>query len=196
MRKVFAGAVIVLCGAMYVVSPIWAAWSLREAVRRGDVSTIEHRVEWDSVRQSLKSSLAQHAQLLPHAEAAGAEIRPTLWQRVKSAFGATMLDRFVESYVTPEGLPRLFGYQQMLRDASLTATSTEDMDKLAWTERFAAFYQRVKRAEFQSLTRVEFEITDRNTADRRYIAAMELVDLRWKLTSLQIVGDQIAVAQR
>lgn len=196
MRKVFAGAAIVLCAAMYVVSPIWAAWSLREAVRRGDVTTIEYRVEWDSVRQSLKSSLAQHAQLLPQAEAAGAEIRPTLWQRVKSAFGATMLDRFVESYVTPEGLPRLFGYQQMLRDASLTTTPAEDMDKLPWTDRFAAFYERVKRAEFQSLTRVEFEITDRHTPERRYIAAMELVSLRWKLTSLQIVGDQMAVAQR
>lgn len=181
---------LVLPAALYIASPFWAAWRLREAVRTGDVATIEQKVEWESVRASLKSSLARHAELLPEATAAGEQVNPTLWQRVKSAFGASMLDRFIDSYVTPAALPRLYQFRKTWNEQVAGDPETQ----LSWRERFKRFYARVVRAEFQTPTRVEIEIIDKNVAERRYVSQLELIGLEWKLTSLRVVsaGDRRA----
>lgn len=194
MRRLGAVALLSAGACIYVASPFWAAWSLRDAVRRGDVSAIEHKVQWPTVRESLKRSLAVHAELKPQAESIGTEIRPSMWQRVKAAFGATVLDRFVETYVTPDGLPKLFRYRMLLRQHATGETAPEDAADAPWQQRFAAFYQRLKRAELQSLTRVELEVADRLDPDRRYISVLELVGLSWKLTSLQVVSDRRRLA--
>lgn len=188
LRRLFVAATL-CCGmaAAYVASPFVSAWNLREAIKRGDTSSIETRVAWPTVRQSLKSSLAKEANLLPMANEAGAAVRPTLWQRLKGAFGATMLDRFIETYVTPEGLPKLFEYRQTWRDASMSATPVEP-EPQSKVERFQQFWSRIKRAEFRSLGRVEIEIADRSVADRRYVSVMELDGLGWKLTELSVVS--------
>jgi hypothetical protein len=185
MLKVFLRAlVLIVPAALYIASPFWAAWRLREAVRTGDVATIEQKVEWESVRASLKSSLARHAQLLPEATAAGEQVSPTLWQRIKSAFGATMLDRFVDNYVTPGALPRLYQFRKSWNEQVKGDPEAE----LNWRERFKRFYARVVRAEFQTLTRVEIEIIDKHAPDRHYVSNLELIGLEWKLTRLSVVS--------
>ena len=67
--------------------------------------------------------------------------------------------------------------------ATLSADERERM-----FERFVRFWQRVKRAEYQSLTRVELEIADRRVPERRYVGTMEFRGIGWKLTQLQVVG--------
>ncbi|MCL4768429.1 MAG: DUF2939 domain-containing protein [Hyphomicrobiaceae bacterium] len=195
MRRVVAVALVSAGACFYIASPFWAAWSLRDAVRRGDVAVIEHKVQWPTVRESLKRSLAAHAELMPQVETVGSEIRPSVWQRVKAVFGATVLDRFVETYVTPEGLPKLFRYRTLLQQHATGQTAPEDAGNVPWPQRFAAFYQRLKRAELQSLTRVELEVADRLDPDRRYVSVLELVGLTWKLTSLRVVSDSRRVAR-
>ena len=194
MRKWLIPGFIVVCGGLYVASPFWAAWSLREALRSGDTATIEQRVQWQSVRSSLKASLATNAQLLSQANDAGAAIRPTMWQRVKSAFGATMLDRFIETYVTPEGLPQLFRYNQLARRHLPGRPSVEELDSRPWTERAVDFYSRLRRAEFRSLTRVELEIGDRFAPERHFVSVMELVSFRWKLTEIHVMTNETTLA--
>lgn len=196
MRRLFAVGFLSITACAYVASPFWAAWSLRDAVRRGDVAAIEDRVQWVTVRKSLKQSLAAHAELKPEVEAIGTQIRPTLWQRVKAAFGATLIDRFVETYVTPEGLPKLYRYRMLLAQNGMGGEiAPEDDQGMPWHRRFAAFYQRLRRAELQSLTRVELEVADRYNPDRRTVSVMELIGLRWKLTSLRIVTDSNQVVR-
>jgi hypothetical protein len=177
--------ILVVPAALYIASPFWAAWRLREAVRAGDVATIEQKVEWESVRASLKSSLARHAQLLPEATAAGEQVSPTLWQRIKSAFGATMLDRFIDNYVTPGALPRLYQFRKTWNE-QISGDANEA--QLSSRERFKRFYARVVRAEFQTLTRVEIEIADKHAPDRHYVSNLELIGLEWKLTRLSVVS--------
>lgn len=168
----------------YVASPFVSAWSLREAVMRGDAVAIEPRVEWASVRQTLKSSLAREANLLPIATEAGAAVRPTMWQRVKSAFGSSMLDRFIETYVTPEGLPKLMDYRRTWKETtSLAPIEPEPASRL---ERMKRFWDRVKRAEFVTPTKVVIEIVDKNEPDRRYVSVMEMQGLGWRLTGLEV----------
>lgn len=186
MRRLFLAAFVVLIGGgLYVLSPFWAAWTLREAIKAGDTKTIERKVVWEGVRQSLRASIAGNSQLLPEANSVGETIRPSLWQRVKTAFGASMLDRFIESYVTPEGLPKLFRYR---RTWNGTMKGEPDEDAMAFTERARRFYSRVTRAEFKSTTVVEIEMADKNTPARRYITTMELHGTEWKLAALRVVG--------
>ena len=194
MRKWHIAGLIAICCGLYAASPFWAAWSLREALRSGDSGAIEHRVQWHSIRTSLKTSIARNAQLLSEANEAGASIQPTMWQRVKSAFGATVLDRFIEAYVTPEGLPQLFRYNQLARRHLAGRPELEELEGRQWTDRVADFYSRLKRAEFRSLTRLELEIADRVTPGRRFISVMELVGLTWRLTEVHVLPDETTLA--
>ena len=183
-RIVTLVAVAGVAAVAYIASPFVSAWTLRDAIRRGDAPAIEARVAWPSVRQTLKESLAREAKLLPEAQAAGASVAPTLWQRVKGAFGATMLDRFIETYVTPEGLPKLFDYRRVYRENVASAPP----EPTALSDRIKLFWARIHRAEFQSLTRVELEIADKQTPDRRYVSTMDLDGFGWKLTGLRVVS--------
>jgi hypothetical protein len=185
-RLLFSLVVACTLGAAYVASPFVAMWNLREAIKAGDTVAIENRVVWPTVRESLKSSLTGHANLLPLANAAGSDVTPTLWQRLKGAFGATMLDRFIETYVTPEGLPKLFDYRRAWNE-NIMGEEPEARTASRF-ERIRSLWARVKRAEFQSFTRIEVEMQDRKVADRRYVSVMELDGLTWKLTRLRIIS--------
>ncbi len=185
-RIIAAVLVLVLVGIGYVASPFVAAWNLREAIKAGDTATIERKVVWSSVKTSLRASIAGNSQLLPEATEVGERIRPTVWQRVKAAFGQSMLDRFIESYVTPEGLPKLFRYRKTWNGT--VKGDTDDDDKLDFFERAKAFYSRMSRAEFKSPTRIEIEMTDKFAPDRRYVSTMELHGFEWKLSELRIIG--------
>jgi hypothetical protein len=55
-----------------------------------------------------------------------------------------------------------------------------------------AFYSRIRRAVFHSLTRFEIEVIDRQRADRSYTGMLELRGLEWKLTSLSMSGAIVA----
>jgi hypothetical protein len=185
MRRILFHIVVLMIGlSVYAASPFVAAWRMREAVKAGDANYIESRVDWDRVRGTLKESLARHAQLGPMATAAGGEVRPSIWQRIKGAFGQSMLDRFVENYVTPEGLPQLFSYRKTWRET--IKGEPDERLTLAWHERFRKFYDRVKRAEFLSLTQVEVEMADRDTPDRRYVSVFELREFTWTLVGLRV----------
>ena len=176
-------AIVLLVALAYAAWPFWSAWSLREAIKNGDTATIERRIEWDSVRATLRDSLARQAQLLPEVNAVGEAVKPTMWQRVKTAFGQPMLDRFIESYVTPEGLPQLFSYRKTYREKM---KGEPDEKTLAFHDRMQRFWSRIHRAEFQSLTRVEIEMADKDNPGRRVVSTMELMGFEWKLVALRI----------
>jgi len=177
---------LLLVGGGYVLSPFVAAWNLREAIKTSDTETLERKVIWSSVRASLRASLAANAKLLPEVNEAGERLTSSLWQRVKKAFGQSMLDRFVESYVTAEGLPRLFRYRNKWNGT--VKSEVDEDDKLDFFERTKAFYRRLHRAEFTSLTRIEIEMLDKFDPERRYVSVMELHGFEWKLAELRIIG--------
>ncbi len=176
-------AVIMMGGSLYLASPFYAAWSIRQAMKTDDVATLQQKVEWTSVRTSLRQSIAQHAQLLPAAIAEGRKVRPTMWQRIKAVFGASMLDRFMDRYITPTGLPKLYRLKTGYRTQ---VTGLPRDEALPVGQRVGSLLSRIHRAEFKSLSRVEFEIEDRDQPDRRIIAEMTLSGFEWKLTRLTV----------
>lgn len=191
----------------YAAWPLLSAFQIKQAIKAGDVATLERKVHWEPVRASLKASLAS---LSPKGSdlATGVDHTaprdthgPSVWARLKAASTPYFADRLIDTYVTAEGVARL---QQLKREgiagliggaapsssqatkAALTDTADEGASPLA---RFVNFYNRIKSARFQSLTVAEFEVMDRNNPARKFVSQFHFANFDWKLVSVRIVGE-------
>lgn len=195
MKRILVGLfVLSLLALGYIAAPLVTAWSIREAVKNGDSEYLESKIEWDRVRGTMKASLGRMAKLPEYITAdagTGApEQKPGLWQRFKNYLGRNAVEGFVESYVTPEGLPELFKYRKTYRRHVLG----DDPDALPWHERVAKFWERVKRAEFKTPTSFEIEMTDQQDPDRLVTSLFELKGFEWRLVELHVRSKTDAVA--
>ena len=181
-QLLFKSGLLTLALATYMASPFLTAWSIREAVRNGDAVYLERVIDWPSVRETLKPSLGQ---LTGYADAGPqTETNPGLWQRFKAYIGQSALERTVDSYMTPEGLPQLFAWRKTYRDN----ISGEPDEAQIYTvrERIARAWNRVKRAEFKSLTEFEMDMADKHDPNRIYLGKLVFTGLGWQLKELRI----------
>lgn len=172
----------VLVMAAYVGSPFYTAWSIREAVRNGDSVYLAKAIDWPGVRASLAPTIGRLALNLPDPEAAPQQ-KPGVWQRFKAYWGQSAVNRAIDGYITPEGLPQLFAARKAYRD--YVAGQPEE-SKLAVTERMKRAWARVKRAEFTSMTTFEIDMIDKNDPDRMYVGKLAIDGLGWKLKELRV----------
>ena len=181
MRKLMLTLLLPAClAAAFVVYPFVTVWTIREAIQKGNAEYLEDKVEWPTVRESLRASLIT---------AAGADLseaddapKPGLWTRIKARMSRKAVDNLVASYVTPVGLPELFNYRKLYRDN----ISGDPNAGLTWRERATGFWSRLKRAEFKSLQLFEIEMADRTNPTRHYIGLLTLRGFEWKLTELRV----------
>jgi hypothetical protein len=181
-----------LLPAAYIAWPLYTVLQIRDAMRDGDTATLTRKVEWDSVRASLKASMSAEAQAALETDPSAP--KPSLWQRVKSTVVPHMAGTAIDRVVTPEHFPVYLGYRRMWRGTTQPIIGTpEKPTALADTwlggtavDRFVAFYARVRRAVFYSFTRFEIEVVDRYNADRSFVGTLELKGLEWKLIGLTI----------
>jgi Protein of unknown function (DUF2939) len=89
-----------------VVGLAIAAYDLAMGLRRGDEATLEGRVNWDSVRQSLRGDL--NASLLKNASGDQSE----LGRNLSLVLGPTFINQMVDGYVTPQAIVRLVKGEQ------------------------------------------------------------------------------------
>ncbi len=188
----FAAAVCLTAAGGYVASPFVAAWNIREAVRDGDAGYLKDKIEWTSVKETLKPSLTRMALNLPDETAGAPAPRPGLWQRFKAYVGKGAVNRAIDSYVTPEGLPQLFSYRQAYRSAVGQVDEPKTLANLP--DRIAKVWARVLRADFMSLTRFEMTMRDKFDEDRIIDGVLELKGFDWKLTELRLRSAQGANA--
>jgi len=186
MRKLLVAlAAGLVLAVAFVVSPFVAVWTIREAIRTGDAAVIDARLEWPTVRETLRQSMTEYAiGPTPVAAPGASPARIGIWQRVKNGLSRRAVDNLVAAYVTPQGLPQLFTARQFYR----TNVSGEQakLDAMRWHERVAEFWSRLKRAEFHSPTMFEIEIADRNDPGRHYVGLLKLRGLEWMLTELHV----------
>ncbi len=190
-RIIIISLVVVLA---YMAWPFVTALQIRDAMIRGDTITLNRKIEWESLRSSLKASISPDtaARLAADPEAPP----PSLWQRVKVAVGASVTSTVIERYVTPERLPVLVGYRRMWRGTVQPAIGVEEPPTaLANTmlggtalDRFVSFWKRLRSAIFHSPTYLEIEVADKYTPARTYRATLEFVGWEWKLTRMAING--------
>jgi len=188
----------VLGAAAYAASPLWAAWQLKSAVARGDVASVRSRVAWDSVRQSLRRSIATYAGLeaVGAAQVNGSERRPTLWGRLKSSFGHSMLDQFIATYISPEGFIRLNRMRTHRQQPMQFVRASYAIPRRSATDaaqpntnisQAVAFLKRLKRVEFLSPTEVGIELADQIKPERHFVLRFGLENGRWLLTGVKVV---------
>ena len=181
-RLLFRATLLTLAIAAYIAAPFATAWSIREAVRNGDAAYLEHKVDWPAVRVTLAPTIGKLLLDVPDPEQ-GSLTQPGLWQRFKAYMGQGAVNSAIESYVTPEGLTKLFNYRKMYRDY---VAGQPDESKLTVTERMKRTWARVKRAEFTSLTTFEIDMADKHDPDRVYLAKLALEGVNWKVKELRI----------
>lgn len=177
-----AVGLIALSAVAYIGAPFLTAWNIREAVRNGNSAYLTTAIEWPSVRETLKPSIARIALDLPNPEQAATET-PSLWQRAKAYWGQGAINSLVDSYVTPEGLPQLFTAQKTYRDY---VSGDDGTNALPIMERIARAWARVKRAEFTGFTTFEIDMADKTNEARIYLGKLGLTQSGWKLTELRI----------
>ncbi len=183
-------------GATYAVMPFVAAWQIREAVRLGDQATLARKVDWPSVRQSLKSSLDEPRKAVAELSDTAGQPRPGLWQRLKVAALPYLADPLIDRYVTAEGAARLYAWRQTWRKNVRPVLGAKEPATLftgTWfagtsVDRGLALARRVDRARFTSFDRLEIELADRAVEGRRWFAALERRGLEWRLTEMKAMS--------
>lgn len=217
MRK-FLGIAVVAAALLgcFAIWPIASAFQIKQAIKVGDVATLERKVYWAPVRASLKASLAELSASSPQAgdEMQSAPPQPplSLWSRIKATAKPMLADRLIDTYVTAAGVsslsqartgtvasllglapaaPPIRQSRWLSRSSDGAADSSERPeavaeDNLGW--RFLRFYNRIVRARFHSLSVAEFEIADQRNPARRFVSTFELSNFEWKLASVRVVG--------
>ena len=192
LAKALLAAVVL--AVLYAAWPVYVALEIREAIITGDTATLNRKIEWDSLRASLRTSLSPEtiARLAADPDAP----KPSLWQRIKAVVAPAMAETVIDRYVTPENLPLLLGYRRIYRGTVQPALGLQEPKTVlagSWLggtaiDRFASFWSRVKSAIFYSPTRFVLEVEDKYRPERRYIGTLELKSWTWVLTGLQVTG--------
>lgn len=183
MRRFFGvTALCALMAACYVAVPFWTAWSIREAIKSSDSAYLQDKIEWGSVRATLKESLGKFA-FTPSGELTEAIAKPGLWQRIKSYVGQGALDRFVESTITPTGMAGLLAMRKSYQ-ANISGEDAATRPPV-WV-RMSRVWSRVTRAEFTSVQRFEMDMIDKQAPGRTINCVLELRGLGWKMTELRV----------
>jgi hypothetical protein len=195
MHRVLKGLLAaIVVAVLYAAWPVYSALQIREAIVTGDAATLNSRVDWDSLRASLKTSLSPEtiARLAADPDAP----KPSLWQRIKAVVAPAMAETVIDRYVTAENLPLLLGYRRIYRGTMQPALGLKEPPTVlagsllggTAIDRFASFWSRVRSAIFYSPTRFVMEVEDKYRPERRYIGTLELRNWSWMLTNLQVTG--------
>jgi Protein of unknown function (DUF2939) len=101
--------VVVLVGLalLFLAWPLWSGWQLRQAMRNRDVASLEHRVDWPTLRANLKPRIASAIE--QNAEQSG-----KLGALLKRALGGIVSDKGVDYLVTPQTLSRVLAGREFL----------------------------------------------------------------------------------
>ncbi len=193
-----------VAAAVYAASPLRAIWDLHTAIKSGDTARVAARVDWPRVQATLRQSIALQARLVPTAQSEAGSARPTgrvsLWDRLKAHFGGRLLDRFIARYITPQGLIDLDRANRRGKVTVVRAGFTgralqpshDDATAAAPSSTWAKgrqFLNRVRSAGFCSLTCFVVRIADKRVATRSYLSQFELVGSTWKMTRVEVQGD-------
>ncbi len=197
-------SLLTIVAGAYAATPFYAIWQIREAVIAGNVSTLESKVDWASVRQALKASSGGETRtaVLEYSEAAGVP-KPGLWQRIKSAALPFVADPLIDRYVTAEGAPQIYGWRQTWRQKVRPNLGLVEPKSVLAETRFAdtgidrglSLVRRIERAAFVSPTLIEIEMRDRYRPERRWKSVLELQGWSWRLTQVHVLTGKLQAAR-
>ena len=195
LLRLFSPAIlpIILVGGIYSASPMVAAYKLHEAIRAGDVATVEQKVDWGSVRESLRGSLKERVADIK----ANASKQPTMFKRFKARLAGSVapmfLGRVLDRQVTPATFVDYLAAKKKIdpwltrMKRRLAGLDSQDVTAMPPEQRGGGMLDRIKRAAFVNPAKFAIEVSDKFEASRHYQAVFELRDFEWLLTEVRVL---------
>ena len=187
------GLGIFAAALLYLAWPLASAYQLRQAVKSRDVSALEGRVDWPTLRANMKPRVAQ-------AMRENADTSTGLGGILKRALGDRIADKGVEWLVTPQNLSRVLAGREFYArriQRSPTAQPTPGTtkpgdpndpgdDDLEDAEDPMP-PKRLRWAFFESPTRFRIEATHPRVPNARIVSILGQQGWGWKLIDIQLV---------
>jgi hypothetical protein len=130
-------AVVAALILLYVASPYYSVWRFGEALRTHDMEALSARVDFNSVRGSLKQ------QIRDHFLGVLAKKKKDRLAQFLAANAGDPLDHLIDAYITPEGLAAIISDPTPIKNASSLSSlpgingSPKEID---WGKRRRAFF--------------------------------------------------------
>ena len=105
-------AVLAAVALLYLASPYYSIWRFGEALRAHDMDALAARVDFDSVRGSLKQ------QIRDHFLGVLTKKKKDRLAQFLAANAGDPLDQLIDAYVTPEGLAAIITDPAPIKNAS------------------------------------------------------------------------------
>jgi Protein of unknown function (DUF2939) len=115
MKKYLAVLVILLL-AFFVAWPAWSIYQIQSAIQAKDADALARKIDFPSVRASLRSAAAQKIAEL-YVPPASAPSSPALLERMKQDTVARVVDATLETLVAPDTLIGLVSEGGQLKDS-------------------------------------------------------------------------------
>lgn len=136
MRKWIAVAValLVIAGGIYLGSPYYAVYSLRNAALEADTDKLEASVDFPAVRESLKSQMSAAMMTKMQNDP---EMRDNPFAGLGAMMMPAIIDRMVDSFVTPDGIAAMMrGQKPADRSAAQANPDIESRTEYVSLDRF------------------------------------------------------------
>lgn len=111
-RWTYLLVLLALAAGLYALSPWWSLTGLARAVEEGDRQGMQRYIDFPRVRAGISQQANEYL-----ADKAGTEPGEAPLGALGSMIGAVMVDRAVESLVSPDGLARLMAISKEARRA-------------------------------------------------------------------------------
>ena len=123
---------------LYLVSPYYSLWRFRSALASGSVNDLEARIDFPSVRESLKDQIRVRA---AKSIAEDKSLKDNPFGGIATAFAPMMVNYFVDNFVTPSGISAVIADSKTALDGANSQTaSNEEKKTINWSRVHYAFF--------------------------------------------------------
>lgn len=181
LKRRTGGAVsLVLFMLLWIAWPYHAAYNLAIAMKDGDASEIENRIDWEHLRQGLRADLS--AMVLQNLSRTGSSSASGL----AVALAPAIINQMIDGYITPQGLANLVGQRRQARDGDKNPGDRVGGDRLDLSRIQYAFFNSGPFA---------FKVQLRNEKpNQEPFTLLFKWDGRWRLNGLVLPKDTFANA--
>ena len=118
MRRLLFLILLVGLG-FYIGWPAWSGYQIKSALDAGDAATLSNKIDFVSVRQSLRPAATHYAEemLEERLNSAGGPVATVIDEQTKSALLPKIVDSTLDRVVTPENLIRIASQGGAVKDA-------------------------------------------------------------------------------
>ncbi len=166
----------------YTLSPMATAGLLGNAIKTSNVDLMNALVDWDGVKDSLRTSILQRLDEKARDRPVAAGVMESVKFSLTDTLSPYMVDYILDQRISPDGFTLYMGSHSPM--AEKVRAQGIDPDTLP----SANTLKRIHRANFRDLTHFEIEIEDRWDPEKVLLAELELRGFIWQLAHVEMLA--------